>query len=174
MIVCLLIIFVDIHNFIKKLKKKMNYKKTIILAIFGALATLNVLAEDTDLRATLSVNGKGRTVEIKVNGSPISNIKGGGAEAIKLYHKDHPWGKDFSPARKHLLCLKEGENTIYISYSQKNDEEIENLEIYIMTSGYSKKLLEATKTKDEITGTMSGTFVLHSKEPEEFKTAKIK
>ena len=152
----------------------MNYKTIIISALLGALATLQVLAEDTNLRATLGVNGQGRTVEIKVNGSLISNIKGGGAEAVQLYHKDHPWGENFSPARKHLLCLKEGDNTIYISYSQKDDEEVENLYVYIMASGYSKKLLEATKTKDEATGTMSGKFVLHSKEPEDFKTAKLK
>ncbi len=152
----------------------MNYKRTIILAIFAALATLNVLAEETNLRATLGVNGQGRTVEISVNGSKISNIKGGGAEAVQLYHKDHPWGKDFSPERKHLLCLKNGENTIYISYSQKNDEEIENLEVYIMASGYSKPLLEATATKDQITGIITGKFLLHSKEPEDFKTEQLK
>jgi len=152
----------------------MNYKIVIISALFGALATLQVLAEDTNLRATLGVNGQGRTVEIKVNGYLISNIKGGGAEAVQLYHKDHPWGKDFSPARKHLLCLKEGDNTIYISYSQKDNEDVENLEVYIMASGYSQPLLEATKKKNKVTGTMSGKFVLHSKEPDNFNTEKLK
>jgi hypothetical protein len=152
----------------------MNYKTVIISALLVALATLQVLAEDTNLRATLGVNGQGRTVEIKVNGSLISNIKGGGSEAVQLYHKDHPWGEDFSDARKQLLCLKEGDNTINIAYVQKNDEDVENLEVYIMASGYSKPLFQATKTKDEVAGTMSGKFVLHSKEPDNFDTVKLK
>jgi hypothetical protein len=120
------------------------------------------------------VNGQGRTVEIKVNGSLISNIKGGGSEAVQLYHKNHPWGEDFSSARKHLLCLKEGDNTINISYSQKDNDEVEKLEVYIMASGYSRPLLQAIKEKDEVTGKISGKFVLHSKEPDDFDTEKLK
>ncbi|MDA3800020.1 MAG: hypothetical protein PF692_13185 [Kiritimatiellae bacterium] len=152
----------------------MNYKTTIISALLGALATLHLAAEDNNLRATLGVNGQGRTVEIKVNGSKITNIKGGGAEAVQLYHKNHPWGDDFSDALKHLLCLKEGENSIDVTYSQKDGDEVENLEVYIIASGYSKPLLSGTKKKDEVEGKMSGKFVLHSKEPDDFKTEKLK
>jgi hypothetical protein len=150
----------------------------IATAMFCALCAIFIAstasAEDTNLRATLGANATGWTVAVKINGTAIPGITGGSAQAVQVFHKNHPYAKEFPENRRHLLCLTEGTNTIEITYAKVEGGDSFDLDVYVRAIGYSKALLEATPDPKENKGTLKGTFTLHGKEPKGFKTTKLK
>ena len=90
-------------------------------ALLGALWGQAACAEDTSLRASLSVFAYHRKVEVQVNGRKFhaSVIAGGKSESVQLFHRDSPDKAKATGEWGDLFCLREGTNTIEIAYAPK-------------------------------------------------------
>ncbi len=67
------------------------------------LLATTAFGEDTNLRATLGANATGWTIEVKINGMPIPGITGGSAQAVQLFHKTHPYAKEFKENNTRII-----------------------------------------------------------------------
>jgi hypothetical protein len=129
--------------------------------------------------ASLYVSGDDRDVTVKINGTHLSMIKGGGSELIQLYLADDPKITTLPPGmppemqkeRKELFCLKKGENTIEIVFKEKGKPEFPSLfTVEIRSFNYKVPVLMYVKDPDIKEGNAKGTFKIYADEPAGFTT----
>lgn len=125
--------------------------------------------------ASLNVMGYDRNVTIKINGVHISRITGGQSQSSRLFLTDDPMIKQVPPDRqqkmKELFCLKQGENTIEIVFSQKGQPTSpSSMTVSINSHNYKVPVLQYTKNPDVKEGKAKGTFKIFTDEPAGFKT----
>lgn len=128
-----------------------------------------------NINAALNVMGYDRDVTIKINGVHISQIKGGGSHAVRLFLVDDPRIKNMPPEMqqkmKELFCLKEGENTIEIAFKEKGQAKASiPITITVEANDYKVPVLKYVKNPDVKEGNAKGTFKLYAEEPPGFTT----
>lgn len=125
--------------------------------------------------ASLNVMGYDRNVTIKINGVQINRITGGQSQSVRLFLTDDPMLKTVPPDRlqkmKELFCLKNGENTIEIIFSEKGQPQSpSSITVSIDSGNYKAPVLKYTKNPDVKEGKAKGTFKIFAEEPAGFKT----
>ena len=125
--------------------------------------------------ASINVMGYDRSVTIKINGVHIGRITGGQSQSVRLFLADDPMIKTLPPARqqqmKELFCLKEGENTIEIVFSEKSKPKSPSLITVSIDSGnYKVPVLNYTKNPDIKEGKAKGIFKIYTDAPAGFTT----
>ena len=125
--------------------------------------------------ASINVMGYDRNVTIKINGVQISRITGGQSQSVRLFLADDPMIKTLPPDRqqkmKELFCLKEGENTIEIVFSEKSQPKSPSLITVSIDSGnYKVPVLKYTKNPDIKEGKAKGIFKIYTDAPAGFTT----
>lgn len=128
-----------------------------------------------ELDAALNVMGYDRDVTIRINGIHMSQITGGQSQSIRLFLADDPIIKTLPPEMqqkmKGLFCLKEGENTIEISFKVKGQPKAPiPITITIDSGNYQVPVLKYVKNPDVKEGNAKGTFKIYAKEPAGFAT----
>jgi len=128
-----------------------------------------------EIDAVLNVMGYDRDVTIKINGAPISRIKGGQSHSARLFLADDPKIKTMPPEMqqkmKELFCLKEGENSIEIAFKEKGKPEVPGVFTVSIESGsYKVPVLTYEKNPEIKEGSAKGTFKIYAEEPAGFKT----
>jgi len=162
-----------------------RYLNAAILILFFALTGVITLLSNEqvcmakEFDASLYVSGDDRDVTVKINGTHLSMIKGGGSELIQLYLADDPKIKTLPPGmppemqkeRKELFCLKKGENTIEIVFKEKGKPEFPSLfTVEIRSFNYKVPVLMYVKDPDIKEGNAKGTFKIYADEPAGFTT----
>jgi hypothetical protein len=162
------------------MKMKKYPKVTILMIIFvvtGALfSTLHqeeCMAKEFD--AALNVMGYDRDVTIKINGVHLRKIKGGQSHSVRLFLVNDPKIKTLPPelqaSMKELFCLKEGENTIEISFKEKGTPKAPiPITITIDSGNYQVPVLKYVKNPDVKSGSAKGSFEIFADEPANFTT----
>jgi hypothetical protein len=158
-----------------------RYRNAVIYILFFAVmgATMVLynpevcLAKEFD--ASLNVMGYDRNVTIYINGVHITRITGGRSQSVRLFLADDPKIKTLAPEMqkkmKELFCLKEGENTIEIQFSEKGKPQGPGMFTVSIDSGnYKVPVLTYTKNPDVKKGKAKGTFKIYTDEPAGFKT----
>jgi hypothetical protein len=149
----------------------------LFFAVMGATVVLFnpevCLAKEFD--ASLNVMGYDRNVTIYINGVHITRITGGRSQSVRLFLADDPKIKTLAPEMqkkmKELFCLKEGENTIEILFSEKGKPQAPGMFTVSIDSGnYKVPVLTYTKNPDVKKGKAKGTFKIYTDEPAGFKT----
>jgi len=125
--------------------------------------------------ASINVMGYDRNVTIKINGVHLSRITGGQSQSLRLFLTDDPMIKTLPPARqqqmKELFCLKEGENTIEIVFSEKGQPKSPSLITVTIDSGnYKVPVLKYTKNPEIKEGKAKGIFKIYTEAPAGFTT----
>jgi hypothetical protein len=146
-------------------------------ALMGTLAVL--LPEKTclaqDFHATLNVMAYGREVTVIINGARISKIEGGASEEIGLHLAGDSALNNAPPAMRQsfeqLYCLKEGENTIEVSFRPKKEANPQGpFRLSIDSRNYQVPVLVYMKDPSVRETTAKGTFRIFTKQPAGFKT----
>ncbi|MBP7737928.1 MAG: hypothetical protein KA369_18260 [Spirochaetes bacterium] len=149
----------------------------VIIALMGAAMLLSCpkvcMAKEFD--ASLNVMGYDRNVSVTINGVHIGRITGGKSQSVRLFLADDPQIKTLSPEMqkkmKELFCLKKGENTIEITFSEKGRPKIPGpFTVTIDSGNYKVPVLQYTKNPDVKKGKAKGTFAIFPDEPAGFKT----
>ena len=125
--------------------------------------------------ASLYVSGDDRNVTIKINGTHLSMIKGGGSELLQLFLADDPKIKTLPPEMqqkmKEMFCLKKGENTIEIAFKEKGQPKAPiPITVTIDSGNYKIPVLKYVKNPDIKEGNAKGTFKIYTDEPAGFTT----
>ena len=125
--------------------------------------------------AAINVMGYDRNVTIKINGVHLSRITGGQSQSVRLFLVDDPMIKTLPSARqqqmKELFCLKEGENTIEIVFSEKGKPKSPSLiTVSIDSVNYKVPILQYTKNPDIKEGKAKGIFKIYTDSPAGFTT----
>ncbi len=125
--------------------------------------------------ASINVMGYDRNVTVKINGVHISRITGGQSQSTRLFLADDPMIKEVPADRqqkmKELFCLKQGENSIEIVFSQKGQPTSpSSMTVSINSGNYKATVLQYTKNPDVKEGKANGTFKIFTDEPAGFKT----
>jgi hypothetical protein len=125
--------------------------------------------------ASLNVMGYDRDVTIKINGVHISRITGGQSHSVRLFLTNDPTIKTLQPEMqkkmKEMFCLKEGENTIEITFKEKGQQKAPvPITVSIDSGNYQEPVLKYVKNPDVKEGQAKGTFKIYADEPAEFKT----
>lgn len=125
--------------------------------------------------ASINVMGYDRNVTIKINGVHLSRITGGQSQSLRLFLTDDPMIKTLPPARqqqmKELFCLKEGENTFEIVFSEKGLPKSPSLITVSIDSGnYKVPVLKYTKNPEIKEGKAKGIFKIYTEAPAGFTT----
>ncbi len=125
--------------------------------------------------ASINVMGYDRNVTIKINGVHISRITGGHSQSSRLFLADDTMIKTVPPDRqqkmKELFCLKEGENTIEIVFSQKSQPKSPSLiTVTIDSENYNVPVLKYTKNPEIKEGKAKGIFKIYTDAPAGFAT----
>jgi hypothetical protein len=158
-----------------------EYPQVIILILIfmltGALSSIlyqeECMAKEFD--AALNVMGYDRDVTIKINGVHLSKIKGGQSHSVRLFLTNDPKIKtlptEMQAAMKELFCLKEGENTIEISFKEKGAPKAPiPITITIDSGNYQVPVLKYVKNPDIKSGFAKGIFKIFTDEPANFTT----
>lgn len=125
--------------------------------------------------AALNVMGYDREVMIKINGVQLRKITGGQSQSVRLFLASDPKIKTLPPKRqaemKELFCLKEGENTIDISFKEKGKPKAPiPITITIDSGNYQAPVLKYVKHPDVKQGRATGIFKIYIDEPAGFTT----
>lgn len=159
---------------------KRYFKVGIYVSLYSLIvATLLVLnpkvciAKEFD--ASLNVMGYDRNVAIIINGVHISKITGGQSQSVRLFLVDDPKIKTLSPEMqkkmKELFCLKKGENTIEIIFSEKGQPKAPiPITVTIDSGNYKVPVLKYTKNPEIKKGKVKGIFSIYTDEQSGFKT----
>lgn len=134
-----------------------------------------VMAQDFD--ASLNVMAYDREVTVKINGIQLKKITGGQSQSVRLFLADAPEIKEVAPQYKELFCMKEGENTIEISFKEKlksKDNLPSKLTISIDSGNYKVPVLQYEVAADVKQGEVKGKFLIYKAEPKGFKTQVLK
>ena len=133
------------------------------------------MAQDFD--ASLNVMAYDREVTVKINGVQLKKITGGQSQSVRLFLADAPEIKEVSPQYKELFCMKEGENTIEISFKEKlksKDNMPSKLTISIDSGNYKVPVLQYEVAADVKQGEVKGKFLIYTVEPKGFTTQVLK
>jgi hypothetical protein len=162
----------------KLMKKYLN--SVIYILCFVLIGATMVLynpevCKAKEFDASLNVMGYDRNVTIYINGVHISRITGGRSQSVRLFLADDPKIKTLSPEMqknmKELFCLKIGENTIEILFSEKGQPKAPGMFTVSIDSGnYNVSVLTYTKNPDVKKGKAKGIFKIYNDEPAGFKT----
>lgn len=125
--------------------------------------------------ASINVMGYDRNVTIKINDVLLSRITGGQSQSLRLFLTNDPTIKALPPARqqqmKELFCLKEGENTIEIAFSEKGKPKSpSSLTVSIDSENYKVPVLKYSKSPDIKEGRAKGVFKIYTDAPAGFTT----
>lgn len=125
--------------------------------------------------ASLNVMGYDRVIDIRINNIHISKITGGQSQAVLLFLIDDERIKTFPPemqtAMQPLFCLKEGENTIEISFKEKGQPSMPSpLTITIDAANYEMPVLKYAKNPEIKDGHAKGAFSIYPTAPAGFAT----
>jgi hypothetical protein len=125
--------------------------------------------------ASINVMGYDRNVTIKINGVHLSRITGGQSQSVRLFLSGDPMIKTLPPARqqqmKDLFCLKEGENTIEIVFSEKSQPKSpSSITVTIDSGNYKAPVLKYTKNPNIKEGKAKGIFKIYTDAPAGFTT----
>jgi hypothetical protein len=125
--------------------------------------------------AALNVMGYDRDVAIKINGIHISRITGGMSQSVRLFLADDPAINTLPPEMqskmKELFCLKEGENTIEITFKEKGQPQIPGpITISIDSGNYQVPVLKYMKNPEVKEGRAVGKFSIYTDEPAGYTT----
>jgi len=154
-------------------------KKYLNAAIYFFLIGLTIYAPEVcmakEFDASINVMGYDRNVTVKINGVHISRITGGQSQSARLFLADDPMIKqapaDRQQKMKELFCLKQGENTIEIIFSQKGQPASpSSMTVSINSGNYKAPVLQYTKNPNVKEGKAKGTFKIYTDEPAGFKT----
>ena len=160
--------------------KKYPNAAVLMLLVILTVAVTSIFHEEVcmaiEFDASLNVMGYDRDVTIKINGVHISRIKGGQSHSVRLFLVDDPNIKSLPPERqqtmKEMFCLKEGENTIEISFKEKGQPKAPiPITITIDSGNYQVPVLKYVKNPDVKEGNAKGTFKIYTNEPAGFTTA---
>jgi len=158
-----------------------RYLNAAIHVLFFFLLVLTILFNNPEVSmakefdASLNVMGYDRNVTVKINGVQISRISGGQSQSARLFLTEDPLLKTLPPDRqekmKELFCLKQGENIIEISFSEKGQPKSPSQFTATIDSGnYKVPVLKYEKKPDVKEGKVKGTFKIFADEPAGFKT----
>jgi len=134
-----------------------------------------VMAQEFD--AVLNTMAYDRELTIKINGGQLHKITGGKSQSVRLFLANAPEIKEAAPQFKELFCMKEGENTIEISFKTKpqgKDYTPSTLTVSIDSGNYQVPVLQYETAADLKEGEIKGKFFIYSKEPKGFKTQVLK
>lgn len=158
-----------------------KYHSTAIRILFIILTGIAIslfngeacMAKEFD--ASLNVMGYDRDVTIKINGAHISRITGGQSHSVRLFLAADPKIKTLPPEMqqkmKEMFCLKEGENTIEITFKEKGQPKAPvPITVSIDSGNYQAPVLKYVKNPDVKEGQAKGTFKIYTDEPAGFKT----
>jgi hypothetical protein len=159
--------------------KRYFYAGTYVL--FFALIVVSFLLSNSrvciakEFDASLNVMGYDRNVTIIVNGVHISRITGGQSQSVRLFLVDDSKIKTLTPdlqkKMKELFCLKIGENTIEIIFSEKGKPKAPiPITVTIDSGNYKVPVLKYTKNPEIKKGKVKGIFNIYTDEPAGFKT----
>ena len=128
-----------------------------------------------ELDAALNVMGYDREVTIKINSIHIRKITGGQSQSVRLFLADDPQIKSLPPemqqTMKELFCLKEGENTLEISFKEKGQPKAPiPITVTIDSGNYQVPVVKYVKNPDIKEGNTKGTFKIFKDEPAGFTT----
>jgi hypothetical protein len=149
----------------------------LFLVLTGVITSLFneevCMAKEFD--ASLNVMGYDRDVTIKINGVHLSKIKGGQSHSVRLFLADDPKIKTLPPEMqqkmKEIFCLKNGENTIEISFKEKGQPKAPiPITVSIDSGNYQVPVLKYVKNPDIKEGNAKGTFEIYTDEPAGFTT----
>jgi hypothetical protein len=129
--------------------------------------------------ASLGVMAYDREVSVTINGIHLDMITGGKYEGARLFLKDSPQIKEMAPEEaailKSLFCLREGENSIEISFKAANEEELtDRLTITVDSGNYQVPVLEYIQGPEVREGRAIGTFSIYTEPPAGFSTTVLK
>jgi hypothetical protein len=155
-----------------------RYYNALMYALFFAVTgttMLPLVSMAKEFDASLNVMGYDRTVIININGVHISRITGGQSQSVRLFLADDPGIKTLPPEMqrkmKELFCLKMGENTIEITFSEKGRPKAPiPITVTIDSGNYTVPVLKYTKDPDIKKGKATGIFRIYIDEPAGFKT----
>lgn len=150
----------------------------ILPCLFGGVLTLFFNGEvcmAKQIDAALNVMGYDRDVTVTINGVRITKITGGQSQSVRLFLADDPRIKTFPPemqkTMKERFCLRQGENTIEISFRVKAQSQAPiPITITIEAENYKAPVLKYVKNPDVREGSAKGAFTLFADEPAGFKT----
>jgi len=146
------------------------------LAVIAVVIPPEVLMAQ-ELDAVLNTMAYDRELIIKINDIQLKNITGGKSQSLHLFAANAPELKEAAPQYKELFCLKEGENTIEISFLTKpknKDFAPSPLTIRIESGNYKVAVLQYEAAAEVNKGGVKGKFLIYSKEPKDFKTQILK
>ena len=149
------------------------YYLIIIIAILFTREV--VMAQEFD--AVLNTMAYDRELSIKINDVQIKKITGGQSQSVRLFLVNAPEIKEVAPQYKDLFCLKEGENTIEITFNTKpknKDYTPSALTISIDSGNYKVAVLQFEAAAELKQGEVKGKFLIYAKEPQGFKTQILK
>jgi len=136
-----------------------RYRNSQLYVLFFALMGAGIVLYKPDtcmakeFDASLNVMGYDRSVTIYVNGVHISRITGGQSQSVRLFLADDLKIKTLAPPMqqemKNFFCLKNGESTIEIIFSEKGrPKSPSQFTVSIESSNYSAPVLTYTKNPD--------------------------
>jgi hypothetical protein len=133
------------------------------------LLPLAAFAEDVPLRGFIDSFGYGYTVTVSINGTGLKVIRGGGQQATRIFSANHPLRAQSQPDRSDLFVLREGENSIAVTFQKKGGPS-SPLEIKLeIPDRYAIPLfrLKSSKTRS---GQVERKFIIEKKMPPAFTT----
>lgn len=146
------------------------------LAVAGLALTLNLeVAMAAEIDAALNVMGYDREVAVTINGVRISKISGGKSHSVRLFVAGDPRIKTLPPemqkSMQEQFCLKEGENTIEISFREKGQPSSPSrFTVSLEADNYPAPVLEYARNPEVKEGHAKGMFALYPTAPSGFKT----
>lgn len=126
-----------------------------------------------DFDAALNVMAYDREVTVKINDVHLKKITGGQSHSLRLFLADDPGIKEVVPQFKDLFCMKEGENTIEITFKEKlksKDSIPSQLTISIDSGNYSVPVAKFEAGPEVKQREFKGKFLIYKVEPKGFKT----
>jgi len=163
------------HQFHQGRVKELHILFYLIILIVILFTREVVMAQEFD--AVLNTMAYDRELSIKINDVQIKKITGGQSQSVRLFLVNAPEIKEVAPQYKDLFCLKEGENTIEITFKTKpknKDYTPSPMTITIDSGNYQVSVLLYNAAAELKQGEIKGKFLIYAKEPKDFKTQVLK
>lgn len=136
------------------------------------LLPLAAFAEEVPLRGFIDSFGYGYTVTVSINGTAIKVIRGGGQQATRIFSANHPLRAQSQPNMADLFVLREGENSIAVTF-QKKGEGSSPLEIKLEIPDRYAIPLFRLKSSKQRSGQVERKFNIGKKMPPAFTTMEV-
>ena len=149
----------------------------VVVALLVLCRPAPGLANEFD--ASLGVMAYDLDVSITINGIHLDTITGGKFQGVRLFLMDSPRIKEMTPDMaaqyKSLFCLREGENTMEVSFKATTQDELSGrLTITVESGNYQVPVLEYIQGPEAREGQAKGTFTIYSEQPAGFATTVLK